>query len=132
MVDEAEVRLGVESPLRLGIHAQFRKGKLASGLPDVDRGLDLRSPEEIGLLSTFWTVRSSRGRAVVVVTADLVLCAVSAGERVSVEQFFETKRRLPLRKGLVAANVPLLAGFATFPRLGMATARRTTTGTGHF
>ena len=90
MVDEAEVRLGVESPLRLGIHAQFRKGKLASGLPDVDRGLDLRSPHEIRLLGAG---RPIIGHCDVVVrAADLVLGAVAA-----------------LGEDLVTANVSPLA-----------------------
>lgn len=40
-------------------------------------------------------------------------------------------RRVPLRKGLVAANVPPLAGLAPVPRLGVALARRATTWTGH-
>lgn len=70
---------------------------------------------------------------ILVVAATVVLGAIAT--RVSrLDDWIEMAetRRVPLREGLVAADVSPLAGLAPVPRLGVALARRATTWTGHF
>jgi len=82
-------------------------------LPLHDGNLDLRRPHEIGLIRSGGAVWVG-ALNIVVRAADLVLGAVTA-----------------LWEALVAANVSTLAGFATFARLGVTPAGRTTTWASH-
>lgn len=50
VVDQAQLRLGEEAPLRLGMHWEGFKGPLSRMAPVLDEAIDFRSPEEIWLL----------------------------------------------------------------------------------
>jgi hypothetical protein len=80
MMDKPEIGLGEDSPLRLRVHSQFRERELSRLPPEFDGSIDFRRPEEVGLLRRLWRFRNDCSRVVHVVTADLVLCAVSTVE----------------------------------------------------
>ena len=99
-------------------------------LPLHDGNLDLRRPHEIGLIRSGGAVWVG-ALNIVVRAADLVLGAVTAVSVSKRSQDGCLQRHSPLWEALVAANVSTLAGFATFARLGVTPAGRTTTWASH-
>lgn len=114
VVDEAQILDRIE--LRHGgrVDGEGREREDSSSLPLGNVGLNLRSPHQVGLVGGSGALRLGSDLHVIVGAADLVLGAVAA-----------------LGEALVTANVTALAGFTALARLGVAAARRTTTGTGH-
>jgi hypothetical protein len=67
------------APLWLRIHSELGKGKLSRLSPDLDGGLDVGRPEQIGLLRRLRRLWHHGGRAVHIVATDLMLGTVTAG-----------------------------------------------------
>lgn len=78
MVDQAEISLGEGAPLRLRIHSKLRKRELSCLSPQFDGCLDLRSPQQIGLLGRLGRLWHHGSGAVHVVTTNLVFGAITA------------------------------------------------------
>ena len=79
-MDQTQVGLGENAPLRLRIHPQFGKRELSSLPPELNSGIDLGGPEKIGLLGRLWRLGDHCCRTVHVVAADLVLRAIPAAQ----------------------------------------------------
>jgi len=77
MMNQTKVCFRIGTPLRLRINPQLGEREVSRLSPELDGGLYLWSPEKIRLLRRFGTLWRSRSRAVHVVTANLVLCAVA-------------------------------------------------------
>jgi hypothetical protein len=96
------------------VNSKARERENACSLPLSNRGLDLGRPHKVRLVGSGRALRIGNLH-VVIRTSDLVLSTVAA-----------------LREVFITANVSAFAGITALAGLGMAAARRTTTGTGHF
>jgi hypothetical protein len=67
------------APLWLGVYSKLRKGKFSGLSPDLDGGLDLRRPEQVGLLRRLRRFWNHGGWTVHVVTTDLMFSTVTTG-----------------------------------------------------
>lgn len=76
MMDQPKIGSGQSVPLRLRIHSKIRERKLASLPPEINCGLDLRRPKQIGLLRRLRRFRHHGSRTVHVVAPNLMLSAV--------------------------------------------------------
>lgn len=114
MVDEAQILDRVEMRHGSRVDSEGRERENSSSLPLGNVNLYLGSPHEVRLVGSSGTLGLGSDLHVVVRAANLVLGTVAA-----------------LREALVTTNVATLASFTALARLGVAAARRTTTGTGH-
>lgn len=103
MVNETEVNRRQSTPLRLRVDSKLWERELAGLSPEFNGGLDLGCPEQVRLLGRLRRFWNHGSRAIHVVAADLMLCAVAA-----------------LRECFITANMPPLARLATLSGFGMA------------
>lgn len=78
MVDETEVNRRQGTPLRLRVYPELWEGELARLSPEVNGGLDLGCPEQVGLLGRLRRFWHHGTGTVHIVAADLMLGAVAA------------------------------------------------------
>ena len=83
VVYETEINRRQGTPLWLRVDSKLWEGEFPCLSPKFDGGLNLRRPEQIGLLRRLWRFRHHGSGTVHVVAADLVLRAVATGVVVS-------------------------------------------------
>ena len=76
---QTKIRRCQGAPLWLWVYAELRKRELSRLSPDFDGDLDLRRPEQIGLLRRLGRFRQHRSRTVHIIATDLVFGTVAAG-----------------------------------------------------
>ena len=102
------------------VYSKLGERKLSRLSPELDGGLDLRRPEQVGLLGRLRRFWHHGSWTVHVVAADLVLGAVAAGMKLACGALTKSCWCLPLRECFITANMPPLARLASFSGLGMA------------
>jgi hypothetical protein len=114
MIDQTEILDRVQMRHGGRVYSKAGEWKDACSLPFSNGSFDLRCPHQVGLVGSGGAFRI-RNLHVIVRASNLVLSTVAA-----------------LREVFITTNVSALAGITALARLGVAAARRTTTGTGHF
>ena len=113
-------------------HLELRVGKVARLLPNIEHVLNSRRRGQWHLVS--WCLDLCfRPLLIHVVTADLMLCAVTADSIISSGTKVKTQERggSPLREGFITSDMSTLACFASCPALGMTAPRGTGALTSH-
>jgi hypothetical protein len=114
VIDQTEILDRVQMGHGRRVDSKAGERKDACSLPFSNGGFDLGCPHQVGLVGSGRAFRI--GNLHIVVRApNLVLSAVAA-----------------LREVFITTNVSAFAGVTALARLGVAAARRTTTGTSHF
>jgi hypothetical protein len=114
VVDQTKILDRVQMRHGRRVYSKAGEREDACSLPFSNSSFDLRCPHQVGLVGSGGAFRIGNLH-IIIGASNLVLSTVAA-----------------LREVFVTTNVSALAGITALARLGVAAARRTTTGTGHF